>query len=288
MQSQFNVETTQAMLVQRWLCPNILPVSTLFSFVFLAFSLIHDRKTAVSAYFSSKQLLPFGFAYIDRLAISRHQSAVFHTRQFPENISRWPDAGLTLARCWTDVGPSSTTLAQHQPTIGPTPRACWHVIPDALLGTSQRINILENAGSSASRRANQYGAPLQSPKAVSAHLKSEQILPFGFARQSASPWFAFTLTACSESNSPNRCNAVRPVTSLGYGEPLWMWLTAEVSTTLTNELSSVRTVWLNLDVLGGRLNLITITELSPCCQQHHRKQSSGSMLHQRHRVLAQR
>ena len=32
-----------------------------------------------------------------------------------------------LAQCWADVGPSSTTLAQHQPSIGTTPRVCWVV-----------------------------------------------------------------------------------------------------------------------------------------------------------------
>ena len=30
-----------------------------------------------------------------------------------------------MAQCRADVVPSSTTLAQHQPNIGPTPRVCW-------------------------------------------------------------------------------------------------------------------------------------------------------------------
>ena len=30
-----------------------------------------------------------------------------------------------LALCRADVGPSSTTLAQHQPNIGAMPRVCW-------------------------------------------------------------------------------------------------------------------------------------------------------------------
>ena len=32
-----------------------------------------------------------------------------------------------MAQCWADVDPSSTTLAQHLPDIGPTPRVCWAV-----------------------------------------------------------------------------------------------------------------------------------------------------------------
>ena len=35
-----------------------------------------------------------------------------------------PSKHEALANCWADVGPSSTTLAQHQPNIGPTPRVC--------------------------------------------------------------------------------------------------------------------------------------------------------------------
>ena len=31
----------------------------------------------------------------------------------------------TLNRCWVDVGPPSTTLIQHQPSIGSTSRVCW-------------------------------------------------------------------------------------------------------------------------------------------------------------------
>ena len=36
-----------------------------------------------------------------------------------------PSKHEALAQCWADVGPSSTTLAQHQPNIGPAPRVCW-------------------------------------------------------------------------------------------------------------------------------------------------------------------
>ena len=31
----------------------------------------------------------------------------------------------TLVQCWADVGLSPTTLAQHRPSIGSTPRVCW-------------------------------------------------------------------------------------------------------------------------------------------------------------------
>ena len=37
----------------------------------------------------------------------------------------YPSKHEALAQCWADVGPSSTTLAQHQPNIGPIPRVCW-------------------------------------------------------------------------------------------------------------------------------------------------------------------
>ena len=30
-----------------------------------------------------------------------------------------------FAQCWAEFGPSSSTLAQHQPNIGPAPRFCW-------------------------------------------------------------------------------------------------------------------------------------------------------------------
>ena len=36
-----------------------------------------------------------------------------------------PSKYEALAQCWADVVPSSTTLAQPQPNIGPTPRVCW-------------------------------------------------------------------------------------------------------------------------------------------------------------------
>ena len=38
---------------------------------------------------------------------------------------RIPSKHEALAQCWADVGPSSATLAQHQPSIGPTPRVSW-------------------------------------------------------------------------------------------------------------------------------------------------------------------
>ena len=34
----------------------------------------------------------------------------------------YPSKHEVLTQCWADVGPSSTTLAQHEPNIGPTPR----------------------------------------------------------------------------------------------------------------------------------------------------------------------
>ena len=40
-----------------------------------------------------------------------------------------PSKHESLARCWADVGPSSTTLAQHQPHIGLTTRVCWGALP---------------------------------------------------------------------------------------------------------------------------------------------------------------
>ena len=46
----------------------------------------------------------------------RAESVFLHTR--------WPKHE-TMTQCWFDVGPSSTTLAQHQTNIGSTSRACW-------------------------------------------------------------------------------------------------------------------------------------------------------------------
>ena len=39
-----------------------------------------------------------------------------------------PSKHEALAQCWANDGPSSTTLAQHQPNIGPTPRVCWYPV----------------------------------------------------------------------------------------------------------------------------------------------------------------
>ena len=189
-------------------------------------------------------------------------------------VWRWPivyDAGPTSAHYWTNA----SSLLARDPW-----RSSGYFTKDQHLREHWFFSVA---------KSKPVRCPSAKPKGGICSPEKEADTAFWLWTTECSPWFAFTVTACSEINSPNRCNAVRPVTSLVYGEPLWMWLTAEVSTTLTNELSSVRTVWLmNLDVLGGRHYLITITELSPCCQQHYRKQSSGSMLHQRHRVLAQR
>ena len=43
--------------------------------------------------------------------------------KFQQASQQTRDVGPILA----DVGPSSTTLAQHQPNIGPTPRVCWDI-----------------------------------------------------------------------------------------------------------------------------------------------------------------
>ena len=32
---------------------------------------------------------------------------------------------MTLTQCWSDAGPKSATLAQHQTSTGSTPRVCW-------------------------------------------------------------------------------------------------------------------------------------------------------------------
>ena len=38
---------------------------------------------------------------------------------------RYPSKHETLTQCWVNVDLSSSTLAQHQPSIGPTSRVCW-------------------------------------------------------------------------------------------------------------------------------------------------------------------
>ena len=54
--------------------------------------------------------------------------------------SSLPSKHEALAQCWADVGPSSTTLAQHQPNIGPTPRVCW-VITQNILDCMIKLQI---------------------------------------------------------------------------------------------------------------------------------------------------
>ena len=45
----------------------------------------------------------------------------------PQKFRNWivKAKSYTLAKCWADVGASSSTLAQHQPSIGPKLRVCW-------------------------------------------------------------------------------------------------------------------------------------------------------------------
>ena len=50
----------------------------------------------------------------------------------------------TLNQCWADVGPTSATLAQHQPSIGSMSRACWGIYQ--ILCYSLAVNLPELSG----------------------------------------------------------------------------------------------------------------------------------------------
>ena len=43
---------------------------------------------------------------------------------FARHLSTLP-ANKTLTQCWTNAGPQSATLAQHQTSTVSTPRVCW-------------------------------------------------------------------------------------------------------------------------------------------------------------------
>ena len=40
-------------------------------------------------------------------------------------------ANTTLTQCWSNAGPQSATLAQHQTSTGAAARVCWELRPEA-------------------------------------------------------------------------------------------------------------------------------------------------------------
>ena len=66
------------------------------------------------------------------------------TRYVVQDLTIWDSIGKmdnilsdtskheNLGQCWFDVGPPSTTLAQHQANTGPTSRVCWNPWPSPL------------------------------------------------------------------------------------------------------------------------------------------------------------
>ena len=55
-----------------------------------------------------------------------------------------PGKHETLAQCWVNVGPSSSTLAQHYPKIGPMSRVCWgggNTYGDAVVTVAANHNL---------------------------------------------------------------------------------------------------------------------------------------------------
>ena len=76
-----------------------------------------QKQTAVTAYFSSKQLLLFVFA--------RRPVCQYSMAEENHAAQRQPSKHDALTQCWFYAGPASQTVVRHKTSIGPMRRVCW-------------------------------------------------------------------------------------------------------------------------------------------------------------------
>ena len=82
-------------------------------------------------YHMGNVIQPIEIQHFENLARFENIAAVLHLALLdPKRGWYSPSKHEVLAKCWADVGPSSTTLAQHQSNIWPTPRVCWGLSSD--------------------------------------------------------------------------------------------------------------------------------------------------------------
>ena len=128
-----------------WRCPNTKPTSG-ERFVF---SGIHEslprlprcdlRRSMITKSADAKSRnFPQGhisreFCYFGKRLLNKDR----HSEQ--KYLSFWPSKREALTQCWADAGPSSTTLDQHQPNIGPTPRVTVTVSHHAVFRRSRSV-----------------------------------------------------------------------------------------------------------------------------------------------------
>ena len=142
-----------------------------------------ESQNAVSANFTSKQILPFGFV--------RYYSCRYIYTNIDHCWSSWPElshgrhesfsANKTFVYHLYNVGPTSSTLVQH----------CTSVIQSVGPAFSQ-CSLVTQCKSKIPRRGGTLEpwrlcclnhVVMQSQKAVTAYLSSKQLLPSGFAMQ---------------------------------------------------------------------------------------------------------
>ena len=120
-----------------------------------------------------------------------------------------PDTDLMLVRCWSSIGDAGLILIQH---VGPILIPGWGEQITPRVDLENKFKNLTVLG---------YMKVMQSQKAVTAHLKSKQLLPFGFARFSqynAVPrngdYFKVDVSLISTGHVAALCSGAKPKCSI--------------------------------------------------------------------------